>query len=1063
MPRYIPYRLQWSTLDHKYIVFYEDQPLVPAIEPGGPHWAGWLEEISSFAFQSRAGADCTVRKETAQRGGSYWYAYRRQEQHMLKRYLARGIDLTVARLETVAAVLNGRETDPALALHPAEEAQSEQAVDKATIAPPRKASSASPLLLTSKLHIPRLPMQYVPRARLLAQLEQGREGALTLVSAPAGSGKTTLLAAWASSTHFPVAWISLETADNDPARFLSYLIAALARLDERFETAMQAYHISDNRDAERVLTGILNDLAQLLQQDVFVILDDYHVLTTEAIHTLLRFLLDHLPEHLHLVIGTRADPPVSLARLRARGQLNEVRTTELRFASGEVASLVHTMGLALSDEATDLLEQRTEGWIAGIQLLALALRGQADATTFLQTFRGTHRFLLDYVSEEVLAQQTPETRRFLLLSCVLERMTGPLCDAVTELPDSQSRLAQLLRANLFVSALDNTETWYRYHPLFANSLRTQLQKLEPDLLPHLYARASQWYEQQQSLEEACDYAFLAGELARAANLVTQLLPSLVEQGRFERLGNWLSQLPVELIVTSPQLYITLPWHSLSMRPLESIARQLQHMEQHVQEQQTTDSAWEEAQGVLSLFQALNALSEHRHKQAFKLIHEALQHLTPRASELSQMLVRFLQLILSLTYSERGDLSAAERILRDLSMEQPARQRSLIQMAAMFLLGELYKAQGQLHKAEKLYKTLLLAPGSRQDLAPMLLLLQSFALMRQACLLYERNRLEGATYGIEQVLKSLPGAMLKLIPPELHQPFYGYGLWIQARIELAQGRAEAARYFLEAARQHPEIYEEIHPGKDSSPVDISTLVARLALSCGEFEMANRWVETNSIRYDDTPETLAQGQQVFAYLTLARILIARGRSRQAEAETALKQANILLERWHTCATRLGFQGWLIELQMLTALALQAQGKTRQALTTLGGVLAQAEPEGYIRLFADEGEPMRHILSQVSMYTTASARYIQQILTAMPAMSLALPAPAAQEVTQALIDPLSSRERDVLSLLATGASNQQIAERLVISLNTAKRHVKHILAKLAVLNRTQAAARARELGLL
>ena len=407
------------------------------------------------------------------------------------------------------------------------------------------------LLLSSKLHIPRLPAQHVSRPRLLTLLQQGIQGSLTLVSAPAGSGKTTLLAEWASTTALPVAWLSLETVDNDPLRFFSYLMAALADLDDRIDTAMREYHFTNEKDIERVLTSILNDLSRLLQQEVIVILDDYHVLTAETIHDQLRFLLNHLPPRVHLVIGTRVDPPLSLARLRARGQLSEVRIEALRFVADEIETLVRVMGLTLSNVATGLLEQHTEGWIAGIQLLALALRGQPDATAFLQTFHGTHRFLLDYVSEEVLAQQTPETQRFLQLTSILERMTGSLCEAVTELPAGQTRLAQLQQANLFVSALDDTETWYRYHPLFANALRTHLQKFEPELIPQLYLRASQWYEQHQSIEEACDYAFLADDLPRAANLVARLLPHMVEQGRFERLKHWLDQLPLALITTSP--------------------------------------------------------------------------------------------------------------------------------------------------------------------------------------------------------------------------------------------------------------------------------------------------------------------------------------------------------------------------------------------------------------------------------------------------------------------------------------------------------------------------------
>jgi LuxR family maltose regulon positive regulatory protein len=843
-----------------------------------------------------------------------------------------------------------------------------------------KGSSASQLLLTSKLHIPHLPVQHVARPRLLALLQQGIQGSLTLVSAPAGSGKTTLLAEWANTTELPVAWISLEAADNDPLRFLAYLMAALASLDEGIDAAMQAHLCTSEQDSERVLTSVLNDLTRLLTRDVVMTLDDYHVITTEAIHNQLHFVLDHLPPHLHLVIGTRVDPPLPLARLRAQNRLSEVRSEALRFSSGEVETLVQTMGLALPRAAASLLEQHTEGWIAGIQLLALALRGQSDTTAFLQAFRGTHRFLLDYVSEEVLSQQTPETQRFLLATCILERMTGSLCDALTELADGQARLAELQRANLFVSALDDTETWYRYHPLFATSLRTHLQKLEPELIPQLYVRASCWYEQHQGMEEACDYALQGSDLPRAASLVARLLPQMVEQGRFERLKHWLKQLPPDLIAKSPQLYITMPWlHALSEHTPEHTEQALQRMEQHVQEQQqSTTASWAEPQSVLILFRTLTALGQNRPLQAFTLVQEALRVLAAQKTELSRRITSFLQIILGLVHGVRGDLAKAEQILIDLSVAESTEQLSSINMAAMFLLGELYKAQGHLRKAGALYERLYLAFGSSHDLPPLPLLLLSFVFMRRASLLYEWNRLPEAANGIQQVLKMLPHAVMELIPRTNQRPMLAFGLWVQARIELTQGKPEAARHFLKLVREQPEICGELPQGKERAPVDVPTLAARLALACDPIEEAERWENICGIYYDDAPATLLESQQAFAYMTLARILIARGRRQRTE--TALAQALILLDHWHDCAERLGFQGWLIEIQMLRALALQAQGKTRQALATLGTVLAQAEEERYVRLFADEGEPMGHLLAQIAAYTTASPGYIQQLQDAI-----------------------------------------------------------------------------------
>jgi LuxR family maltose regulon positive regulatory protein len=1057
MPRHVPYQLQWSESIQAYVVFIDGKQT--DIEPHGERWLSWLEAISSFSFQSRCGASCTVRKEAVQRGGTYWYAYRRSNGRMFKRYLARTTDLTPARLEEVTIMLKERfrlvEPEPLVTTEKQTISHAEQSIEEAIPQQREEDAPSQPLLLT-RLHLPHLPMHYISRPRLLALLQQGMQRYLTLVSAPAGSGKTTLLAEWAANANFPVAWISLDTTNNDPTRFLAYLLAALASLDHRIDAP---YQPTNAHHPEQALAGVLNDLSQLLHQDAFVILDDYHLLTSEAVHTLLRFLLDHLPAHLHLVIGTRVDPPLPLARLRMQRQLSEIRTEDLRFASDEVEAVTATMGLMLSQEAIDLLEQHTEGWIAGIQLLTLALRGQTDASVFLRTFRGTHRFFLDYLSEEVLAQQTPEMQCFLLYTSVLSQMTGPLCDAVTGLAGGQTRLAHLLRANLFVCALDDTEIWYRYHALFAETLRTHLQKLEPDIIPELYLRASRWYEQQQLMEEACDYALLAGDFPRAASLITELLPQMVEQGYFEQLGRWLNQLPPSLIAASPQLSIAMPWmYSLSQKSSDHVEQALKHMERHMQKQDASDS-WIEPQSVLALLHALEAMSQNNLPRAFSLIGQALHALTQRDTALSQLISRFLQISLSIMYGASGDLASAEQTLLDLSALFPTTPFSVIHLAALFLLGELYKAQGQLHRAEAVYDY----PGrileSHTKIPSMPLLVISYSLMRKAALLYEWHRLEEAASTIQQVLNVLPSAILEIIPSPRRSILLIFGQWVQARIAWAQGNTEAATAFFEMVQNQPEILQK--RSEKDTPVSLSSLTARLQLLCGQTEAAIRWQRTCGLCCDDVPETLQQGSGIFSYLTLARILIAQGR--RDPAGEALSQALTLLEHWRRLAQRLDFQGWLIEIQMLTALALQAQGHTRQALNTLGTALAQAEPEGYIRLFVDEGQPMMSLLTHSYPYTTASPAYIQRIQNAFPSTRQALLQPPQAQTVQVLLDPLSGREREVLALLAAGASNQQIADQLVISLNTAKRHVKHILAKLAVPNRLGAVARARELDLL
>jgi LuxR family maltose regulon positive regulatory protein len=1016
---------------------YEQQGQQLTIPVGTPPWYGWLETATAFSFVGEEGT-FTAHKMRAgsQRGSWYWRAYRRQRGRLSTCYLGISTNLTLSSLRDAARRLTMRST--------------------------LETSDAAPsiLLLNTKFALPRLPVQHVSRPRLLTLLTQNIQRPFTLISAPAGSGKTTLLAEWASTTDLPVAWISLEAADNDPARFLAYLMTALTSLDTHLDNTQQPANAHNPEDA---LTSLLNDLNRLLQQDAVLILDDYHLLTTNAIHELLRFLLDHLPTHLHLILGTRIDPPLSLARLRANNQMSEVRAETLRFITDEVETLASLMGLVLSNEATNLLEQRTEGWIAGVQLLTLALRGKTDATAFLETFHGTHRFLLDYVIEEVLAQQTPDTQHFLLRTCILSRMTGPLCDAVTELPDGQNRLTNLLKANLFVSTLDDTEIWYRYHPLFAEALRTHLQKLEPELLPELYLRASRWHEQHRHMEEACDYALLANDFPRAAYLMAELLPRMIDQGRFEQLHRWLDQLPPALIAASPQLSIVMPW----MRPFsqnipQNTEQAVKRMEQQIQKQdQDVSGSWEELQGVLTLFQALTAMSQNKLPRAFSLIHTALQTLTRRGTSLSLLIARFLQVSLSVMHGASGDVATAEQILLDLQLTQPEEPLSVVRLAAMFLLGELYNAQGRLHKAEALYEN----PGwifePHVDIPPIPLLLMGFSLMRKTTFWYEWNCLQEATQGLQQVLEILPRAALETTPHATLPLVFSLGLWMQARIEWAQGHSEMAKYHLEQLRKQAEIPVELPPSKERPPISVPTLAARLALICDQEDEAIRWEKICDIHFDDTPTTLLESRQVFLYLTLARVLIAKGR--RHPTDTALSQALILLKHWRQIALQLDFQGWLIEIQMLTALAFQAQGNMREALTTLGAALAQAEPEGYLRLFADEGQPMAHLLVHISTHTTASSDYIQRIQRAISSPQRALISTTQTGTARTLLEPLSGREREVLSLLGEGCSNQQIANHLVISLNTAKRHVKHILAKLGTTNRLGAVARARELHLL
>lgn len=1017
---------------------------------GTPSWYAWLETAMTFTFVGEEGT-FTAHKVRAgsQRGGWYWRAYRRQHGRLSNRYLGVSTNLTLPRLCETARLLAARSDGTPITKEAAKQRHELQAAISSDVLTP-------PLILNTKFTSPYLPAQHVSRPHLLVLLEQGVQRPLTLISAPAGYGKTTLLAEWTAMTRLPVVWLSLEAADNDPTRFLSYLLVALARLDEHIDISAWKDPSSYAYDHEHALTAILNDLSRLLQQNAVMILDNYHLITTDAVHAVLHFLIEHLPTRLHLIIGTRIDPPLPLARLRARNQLSELRMEELHFGSYEVEAFARMMELTLSSEALSLLQARTEGWIAGIQLLALALRKQTDAMAFLRASGGTHHFLLDYVNEEVLAQQSAEMLRFLLHTCILEHLTGPLCDEVTGESGGQAQLIAALRANLFVSELDGTQIWYRYHPLFAEAMRTRLQTLEPDLVPELYRRASHWYEQQQREEEACEYALHAGDMPRAARLLEQLIPHLLEQGKLLQMSQWLSQLPASLIDASPALWLA----SVSLRMLrtgilgsseQTMKLLIEQFERQVQmHAQDEEAGWTELRLGLPLAQAIVALAQGDIARAIALAHDISPALAHSESALSHFITLTSKALLGTAYSASGNLEAVEQLFFTVSPSSSTGVDRLRNLPIAPSLSDLYETHGQLRKLGQFYDYLFQELAQRADPSPPMFYLLMQA--RYALLLYEWNRLTEAERAIQQSKEMMANVTAPMAP------FVSLlNLWTQARIALARGKGEEARQMLE----HVEFNQASVQVAEQGQRLLNVIRARLALACGQLESALHWIEMCGLCFDDPPKFQPAISGYFDYLTLARVLLAQGRDPRNGSR--LIQAAFLLKHLHSLTIEKGWQGRLREIEMLTALVLQAQGKTKRALTILGPVLAQAEPEGYVRLFADEGQPMAHLLAQIAAYTTASAGYIQQLQVALAPIRQESVDPAHPVSRHLLPDPLSPREQEVLSLLAEGFSNQQIADHMVISLNTAKRHVKHLLAKLVVTNRTQALARARELHLL
>jgi LuxR family transcriptional regulator, maltose regulon positive regulatory protein len=1020
---------------------YEQQGQNVVVLVDTPSWYAWLETATTFTFTCEEGT-FTAHKAGAgnRRGGWYWRAYRRKRGRLSRCYLGVSTNVTLAKLREAARRL-------AADAEGMGRSQADEGVQPLSHVPSSFGGLTSTVILQSSITPPRLPVQHVARPRLLALLEQGLPGPVTLVSAPAGSGKTTLLAAWAATATKPVAWLSCEEGEHDPARFLSSLIAAFARVDARLGAVAQTDRPWHPDAHEQVLTRLLNDLERLLQHETVLILDDVHHLTTEASQALLLFLLTHLPSCLHVLIGARVDPP-RIARLRARQQVCELHSQELGFVSAEIEAFAHAMGLPLGSEAIRLLEERTQGWVAGIQLVTLALRGHADAAGFLRATGVTHRFLLDYVREEILLQQPPEMQRFLLQTSVLERLTGPLCESVTEESDGHVRLATLLQENLFVSALDATNTWYRYHPLFAETLRTLLQKQEPALVPELYRRASRWYEQHGWAEDACEYTFRSGNLPHAARLLEELVPSLVEQGKLVLLRRWLDQFPQALIGASVSLSLALIW----TQPLrtseppepEQVTKHLTALlEVHAQDDPESQGA---LQRELALHQAAQALAQGNIPQALAHAAEVTHSLKGPETAWTRFTLWRQQVLLGAAYRARGDLQASEQMWRNAYPAGGTLPNHLI----ISMLDDLYEEQGRLRELGRLYEDVFRSCREQRD--PPLLLL-SWAHWRSGVLLCEWNRLQEAEAAAQRLLA------LDLLP-ELARPSPGLtllGLGVLARVALAQGNSERARQILES-----EAFDVAQFPVPQATKDVLILApVRLALACGQLESALHWAATCGLRCDDPLTSPLKKQRYVRYVVLARVLLARGRGHRNSS--SLAQARMLLERLQGISIEAGAHGRRIEVQMLLALTLYAQGKTRQALSTLGSILAQAEPEGYLRLFADEGEVMAHLLALIAPFTTASPDYLQRIQAAIAPVWQAQPDATQPAPRSTLYEPLSAREWDVLQLVAEGLSNQQIAEHLVLSLHTVKLHIKHLLAKLGATNRTQAVARARALHIL
>jgi LuxR family maltose regulon positive regulatory protein len=928
--------------------------------------------------------------------------------------------------------------------------------------------SGQDVLLATKLHVPGPQPGFVPRGRLVQALGEGLARGRVLVCAPAGFGKTALLADWARGGGRPVAWLGLDGGDSDPARFWRYVVAALDRARPGLAARVGP---TPPGSPEGLVTALINELvAEPGPDEVLLILDDYHLVDSGPVHESVAFLLENLPPGLRVVMSGRADPPLPLARLRARGQLAELRAADLRFTADEAAALLgEAAGPGLSGAAVEALTARTEGWAAGLQLAALSLRGHADAAGFVAAFGGSHRFVLDYLADEVLERQDGPVRAFLLETSVLERLSGELCDAVTGRPGCQATLADIERAGLFLVPLDEVRSWWRYHHLFADLLRARLQAEQPGRAMALHRAAADWCEEHGLADDAVRHALAAGDAAWAARLVERHVEELLGRSEGATLRRWLSALPAEAVRDRPRLCLAQAYAAAQGFQLEALEALLDDAERAFAV--SGDEPYEDPAGrpvsvlanvpaaiaylraSLARLRGDAALAVGYHRQALAQLGED-EWLMRSFVRWSQAGVDWLGGRLGL--AERGlaevlaDLRTAGEAVRRAGGEPSEVLHAVpggagffagfLAMRVCYDLGQVQRAQGNLDATLATYQRASGTAGESSQ-PPHL----GLAHVGMAQVLYEQNELDAAldhaTCGVT------------LCRQLAYTPALAAGLTILARIRQAHGDAGGALEAMGEAGQ---------AGLSPQVAALLNLVpsqrARLLLAQGDASAAAQWTTAAGLSPDDEPDY----PQEPAYLVLARVLLA-----QNDPGPALT----LLQGLLGAAASQGRTGSIIEIQALRALALAACGDHASALGALTHAVTRACPQGYTRVFADEGAPMRALLTQLSAAGPGQQHaadridpgYLAALVHACGQADAAPPPRRAAAGPPGLAEPLTDRELDVLRLIAAGKSNQRIAHDLVVALDTVKTHVTHILGKLGAANRTEAAARARQLGLI
>lgn len=896
-------------------------------------------------------------------------------------------------------------------------------------------------LLNTKLFIPRPRKNLVPRPNLVKRLNAGLDKKLTLIAAPAGFGKTTLLSEWIPQSPRCVTWFSLDDGDNDPTRFWAYFISSLQQLRaDLCESALVLLQSPQAPPINSILTVLMNDV--LAFQDWFaIVLDDYHLIDSQPIHEALAYLIAHLPANMHVVIATRTDPPLPLARLRGRDKLTELRANDLRFTMDESESFfAQEVGEKLTAGEIAVLEARTEGWITGLQIAALSLQGREDMSGFIHAFSGSHRHILGYLVDEVINKRPRGTLDFLLHTSILERLCGPLCDAVTGNTDGQAILESLEHANLFITPLDDEGKWYRYHHLFAEALQGRLRQSQAGQISKPHQQASEWFERNGLTTEAIEYSLRGHDWAHSIQLIEADIDGAQLRGEIATLLRWLGTLPEKAIQTRPKLGLT---HALLLTFVDDFAGAEQRLgiaEQALRSNPLSNADDQAAlMGQAAAVREVNALMLEypgeailaAGREALKLLPDS--DLARRGYSLSIMGCAY--------YLQLGDMQSAERAFQDgLRLSLAARDVfSLLQIYTH--LSQMRAIQGRLRAADEPCEELLrlaVQPDSENKAAA------GLGHVMHGRILYERNDLLGAQDVLTAGITELAGFSLKRANI--------IGCILLAQVKLALGEMNEGRTILESAWNTIQKYR-----LKQITIPAPAYRVRLLLQLGDLDAAMQWAAGIELPSDKPLHPALE----YDYITLARVHLAQ--SQPAEARQ-------LLVRLLPPAAAAERMARVVEILALQAVAASMQGDKTGAISALEHVLTLAKPEGFVRSFKDEGEPMHQLLvdyqlrikkqigDSVDSESHSLLAYVNRLLAAFSQPSF-----TEKPNLESLIDPLSERELDILRLIATGLSNQEIAGILVIAVSTVKSHINSMYSKLGTQRRTQAIAIGRDLGLI